>query len=730
MLLGAPSILQFINVREFANKVVSSLKEYCPTLKIVHGKPCHSQSQESVKGANQDIENMLSWMQDEKTDCWSKGIPFVQLMKNRAFHSGIQRTPYEALFGCKVKLSQNAQLGKSISTLSLPDFEEDVKAGTKCSIAGWGTTRYNGSMVDKLREVTVTVIDRDDCNGPNYYEKIEITRNMLCAGNPNGGKDACQCKAGEWQQESEEQGEAQCGTLSGGSNGSRYPSPVKSCLCPLEGCFLWLLDAIWGDCLKIVGGKEAAPHSKPYMAYLSIGCGAALIKEDWLLTAAHCFTLGEVAVLGAHSIIKDEKQQLIEVEEVFMYPKYNCLSKQNDLMLLKLGKPATLNKNVRLLSLPSSGDDVSPGTRCNVAGWGTTSFMGNMSDTLREVNVTVIDRKLCNTLSYYNGFISKSMLCAGDKIGGKDSCGVFMQNRANKVYASDVYSLHGCRTPGLEGRSGCRKKKNIEVTLGAHSLIENEAMKQTFQVKTVVVHPDYNSSTLLNDLMLLELGRPAELNQYVSLLDLPNSGEDVRPGTKCTVAGWGKISFNGQTSNTLQEVSVTVIDRELCSNFKYYKGRITKNMLCAGDEKGGKDSCRLSKKAVLNKFVSLLHLPAAARSPPGGTQCSIAGWGIMGYNGQLADKLQEINVAVIDRDICSGPDYLNKPIKSSMICAGHPNKKKAFCQGDYGGPLICDGTYTAIASYGFKCGENSKPGVYTLLTDNYLKWIKETIQKY
>ncbi|XP_039608669.1 granzyme A-like isoform X1 [Polypterus senegalus] len=141
------------------------------------------------------------------------------------------------------------------------------------------------------------------------------------------------------------------------------------------------------------------------------------------------------------------------------------------------------------------------------------------------------------------------------------------------------------------------KKKNIEVTLGAHSLIENEAMKQTFQVKTVVVHPDYNSSTLLNDLMLLELGRPAELNQYVSLLDLPNSGEDVRPGTKCTVAGWGKISFNGQTSNTLQEVSVTVIDRELCSNFKYYKGRITKNMLCAGDEKGGKDSCRSTRVA-------------------------------------------------------------------------------------------------------------------------------------
>ncbi|XP_028658460.2 granzyme A-like [Erpetoichthys calabaricus] len=185
-----------------------------------------------------------------------------------------------------------------------------------------------------------------------------------------------------------------------------------------------LLTSLEGDCLKIIGGKEVAPHSKPYMAYLSIGCGAALIKEDWVLTAAHCFRLGEVAVLGAHSIKKNEKQQqMLQVKGVFMYPKYNCLTKQNDLMLMQLEKPATLNKQVSLLSLPSSGDDVSPGTRCNVAGWGATSFMGKTSDTLQEVNVTVIDRKLCNTNSYYNGLISKNMLCAGDKIGGKDSCG-------------------------------------------------------------------------------------------------------------------------------------------------------------------------------------------------------------------------------------------------------------------------------------------------------------------
>ncbi|KFD47050.1 hypothetical protein M513_12038 [Trichuris suis] len=40
----------------------------------------------------------------KKTDRWREELRFVQLIKNRAFHSGIRRTPYEALFGCKAKV--------------------------------------------------------------------------------------------------------------------------------------------------------------------------------------------------------------------------------------------------------------------------------------------------------------------------------------------------------------------------------------------------------------------------------------------------------------------------------------------------------------------------------------------------------------------------------------------------------------------------------------------------
>lgn len=60
-----------------------------------------------VERANRDIENMLTWMQDEKTQHWSQGLRFIQLMKNRAYHSGIKMSPYEALFGCKIKIGLN-----------------------------------------------------------------------------------------------------------------------------------------------------------------------------------------------------------------------------------------------------------------------------------------------------------------------------------------------------------------------------------------------------------------------------------------------------------------------------------------------------------------------------------------------------------------------------------------------------------------------------------------------
>nr|XP_042896273.1 KRAB-A domain-containing protein 2-like [Parasteatoda tepidariorum] len=148
-LLGAPSILQSDNGREFVNNVVTSLKEFWPAL-----KPRHSQSQGSVERANQDIENILcAWMQDNKSDRWSEGLRFVQFTKNRAYHSGIKRTPYEALSGCKPKLG--------LTTFSLPeDVLKDVN-----------TEEQLGKVIE-----SVQIMDKDETN-QIMQEKKPVSKN-------------------------------------------------------------------------------------------------------------------------------------------------------------------------------------------------------------------------------------------------------------------------------------------------------------------------------------------------------------------------------------------------------------------------------------------------------------------------------------------------------------------------------------------------------------------------
>uniref|UniRef100_A0A8D1KZY7 tissue kallikrein n=1 Tax=Sus scrofa TaxID=9823 RepID=A0A8D1KZY7_PIG len=129
----------------------------------------------------------------------------------------------------------------------------------------------------------------------------------------------------------------------------------------------------------------------------------------------------------------------------------------------------------------------------------------------------------------------------------------------------------------------------LRVALGKHNLRTREAAQQVLRVVRQVPHPQYNSRTHDNDLMLLQLERAARLGRTARPIAVASSC--ASPGTPCRVSGWGTISSPiARYPNSLQCVNINVSPDQECR--QAYRGAITPGMVCAGVPQGGKDSCQ------------------------------------------------------------------------------------------------------------------------------------------
>uniref|UniRef100_A0A670KDN4 Peptidase S1 domain-containing protein n=1 Tax=Podarcis muralis TaxID=64176 RepID=A0A670KDN4_PODMU len=180
---------------------------------------------------------------------------------------------------------------------------------------------------------------------------------------------------------------------------------------------------------QIVGGHEAKPHSRPYMAALkdstgNFTCGGFLVRPQWVMTAAHCKKHGiSRVVLGAHDIYASEdSQQEIRVAASHPHPEYNKVTYSNDILLLKVAwskKSLTLTapRDVALLPLPESSSDIPGGTPCSVAGWGKIED-SQYPEKLYEATVTLYDRKKCQE---FMPDMDDGMICAGENRQPQDA---------------------------------------------------------------------------------------------------------------------------------------------------------------------------------------------------------------------------------------------------------------------------------------------------------------------
>ncbi|MCJ8743769.1 hypothetical protein PDJAM_G00098070 [Pangasius djambal] len=173
---------------------------------------------------------------------------------------------------------------------------------------------------------------------------------------------------------------------------------------------------------KIVGGYECTPYSQPWQVSLNAGyhfCGGSLINENWVVSAAHCYKFSVEVRLGEHNIqVNEGTEQFISSSRVIRHPEYDSWTIDNDIMLIKLSQPATLNNNVQPVTLPKSCP--SAGTQCTVSGWGNTMSSTADPNKLQCLELPILSLWDCNKC--YPDMITKSMFCAGFLEGGKDSC--------------------------------------------------------------------------------------------------------------------------------------------------------------------------------------------------------------------------------------------------------------------------------------------------------------------
>lgn len=104
----------------------------------------------------------------------------------------------------------------------------------------------------------------------------------------------------------------------------------------------------------------------------------------------------------------------------------------------------------------------------------------------------------------------------------------------------------------------------------------------------------------------------------------------------------------------------------------------------------------------------------------------VSGWGKIRFQGPQSIQLKKLEVPYVDRTQCK--ESSRHHVTRFMFCAGFKSLAKDSCSGDSGGPHATkykDTWFlTGIVSWGEKCAQDGKYGVYTRVS-RYYSWISQ-----
>ncbi|CAG9581690.1 unnamed protein product [Danaus chrysippus] len=397
---------------------------------------------------------------------------------------------------------------------------------------------------------------------------------------------------------------------------------------------------------RIAGGAVTTIATYPFAASISYNrlgfgtftftCGGSIISSRSILTAAFC-VYGDQPNryrVRVGSLTTGLNGLLHTVDYFTVHSNYNPVTKENDIALIHVFPHILFTSNVQLANFADRSYIPTSNQSVMAIGWGQINHGGALSDSLRRVQLWLVDNNECKRrYSELEGpNVTSNMICAsGFDPSGKGQClgdngspilddrliiaspvheriaGGAITTIATYPYAASIsYNRLGfgnfvfsCGGSIVSSRAiltaaFCVYKDEItrfRVRVGALSASSAGSVRT---VDYIATHPNYNPVTHENDIALVHIYPHLLFSSTIGLGKFADDRYLPRYNQSVWAIGWGQINYGGALSESLRRVQLFLVDSNECNNrYAELNGpRVTSNMICAvGFNPAGRGQC-------------------------------------------------------------------------------------------------------------------------------------------
>ncbi|XP_058448816.1 uncharacterized protein LOC131428788 [Malaya genurostris] len=620
-----------------------------------------------------------------------------------------------------IRLQRNVPLSDSIKPICLP-VEEAIRSFdlTYYSpfVAGWGTTTFRGPTANRLQEVQVIVLPTDQCafNYKLYFPDQIFDDKVLCAGFPQGGKDACQ-----------------------GDSGGPLMLPQRSS----NGQYYYY------NLIGIVSyGYECAKAGFPGV-YVKVSVYIPWIESKLNLSQS-CYTPnGLIGVCQSlqycPSLVRlYERNRSRQTINFLVASQRNCGNRAYG------GYPVLCcTDGVEYEQNPSTSSpffEVTTTTTTTTTTPRPTTFAPITSAPVRLADCIGPDNRegYCISLRSCPSLLSEFLQRQKDPqyvryIQQSNAICNYIQPNVCCPLETSVTSA-----PNTPPPTAAPPTPPAPITEGPPVPKNNDVIR--------LPTPSDGCGYSKVEHTRVVGGVPAALNgwPWMALIGYKNTlGEvsfkcggslitkrHVLTAAHCIRKDLSSVRLGEHDTSTDTEtnhIDIPVVKIETYPQYDKKDGHSDLAVLYLGQDVSFSDAIR--------PICLPIGDPVRSRNLEGLTPF-VAGWGRTQEGGKSATVLQELQIPIISNTQCQGlyakigKSFSTKQFDNAVLCAGVLEGGQDSCQGDSGGPLMMpqrrgvdfDYYQVGIVSYGIGCARAEVPGVYTRVT-TFVDWIEQKVSE-